>query len=408
MVTDKYYQFGKSIIGFNHRIRNLPCQDAYECMLDDEPNLLVAAVADGHGSEPLSQFGSKIAARVACRCIAEFVKGFSESEIVRSLDSLTEDIFCGINPKVKNIALSDSKSYILDKNGYRKIININDLSNRTIEDSSILDDLSGYLIQLEKSIVFNWNNEISKVFKDLKENETDKLKELGVKESEKYSHYFGTTLLAAVLTDKYWFAIQIGDGTCVALFDENKENADFLKINQPIPEDERCYSNITTSLCDSDAYLDFRYCFGKTLPKAIFLGSDGIENSFPKETIQIDLKNFYVNLINEFSNANKEKRENILTDKLKYLTEEYSGDDVSIAGFISNSWLGLKQELADEAVVLSENKDDSQKINKIEVKSENVKKKHKKKKNPKSRFWTNYRKKRAKKKTKQQKIFMKL
>ena len=97
-----------------------------------------------------------------------------------------------------------------------------------------------------------------------------------------------------------------------------------------------------------------------------------------------------------------------LTDKLKYLTEEYSGDDVSIAGFISNSWLGLKQELADEAVVLSENKDDSQKINKIEVKSENVKKKHKKKKNPKSRFWTNYRKKRAKKKTKQQKIFMKL
>ena len=56
---------------------------------------------------------------------------------------------------------------------------------------------------------------------------------------------------------------------------------------------ERCFLSKTTSICDSGAIDEFRYCFdgdGK-FPVAIVLGSDGIDDSFDTEENQV---NFYV------------------------------------------------------------------------------------------------------------------
>ena len=102
MVADKYYHFCQSVIGYSHRIRNLPCQDACKTILNEEPNLIVIAVADGHGSEPLSQIGSKIAVESACKNITDFVKELSNTDIIKSFKSLPKSIYCGINPEVKN------------------------------------------------------------------------------------------------------------------------------------------------------------------------------------------------------------------------------------------------------------------------------------------------------------------
>lgn len=62
---------------------------------------------------------------------------------------------------------------------------------------------------------------------------------------------YGCTLIAYVQTKHFWLALQIGDGRCVVL---NKAN----EWSQPIPWDDRCMLNMTTSLCDEDAVNEFR------------------------------------------------------------------------------------------------------------------------------------------------------
>ncbi|WP_347990345.1 PP2C family serine/threonine-protein phosphatase [Methylomonas sp. AM2-LC] len=87
---------------------------------------------------------------------------------------------------------------------------------------------------------------------------------------------FGTTLLVVcILKDciLYW---QIGDGDIAIINEDNS-------IISPIPYDERLLGNDTTSLCNNNAWEDFRYAFLpliNTVPKAIFLVSDGYKNSF--------------------------------------------------------------------------------------------------------------------------------
>ena len=346
MVTNEFFQFGESVIGYNHRLRNIVCQDDKDCFLDDNPNLMIIAIADGHGSEPLSQFGAEKAVKVACDNIAKFVKEFEKTNTFVSLKCLTKDIYAGVNSNVKNIDFESSKMLLLNKFGYKNIIEVEDATELSVKELSVINDFFHKIELLEKYIVYDWNKEIDQCFNNLRTNKPDYIKELNLdkKDLNNFSHLFGTTLLASVITNDYWFAIQVGDGTCVALFDDNCDNSNYLPINQPIPSDERCYKNITTSLCDLDAFLDFRHCVGIRLPKAIFLGSDGIENSFPDSTNPQDLNNFYISLIHLFAKEEtKEQRNKILIEKLKYLTEEYSGDDVSIVGLINKEWLNQKK-----------------------------------------------------------------
>ncbi|MBR4569645.1 MAG: protein phosphatase 2C domain-containing protein [Candidatus Riflebacteria bacterium] len=345
MVTDNYYQFCQSVIGYSHRVRNLPCQDACKTISNEETNLMIIAVADGHGSEPLSQTGSKIVVESACKNIADFVKELNNTDIIKSFKSLSKSIYCGINPEVKNNGFAISKPFYVNDSGYQKIINEKLITEEALNEFSIISDFFNALSKLEKFIVYDWCTKVTEDFSNIKDKEPEKLKEYNINESDFNNpyHLYGTTLLAAAISEEYWFAIQIGDGTCLALFDENNDYSEFKQINQPIPDDERCYNNITTSICDSDSYLEFRHSVGTKLPQAIFLGSDGIENSFScdnrKQELQ-SLQNFYIDLIKDFSeDTTKEKRNENLSEKLKNLTEDYSGDDMAIAGLISNTWL---------------------------------------------------------------------
>jgi len=138
---------------------------------------------------------------------------------------------------------------------------------------------------------------------------------------------YGTTLLAAAITGHYWFVIQIGDGKCVVI---KKDGS----ISQPVPLDESCFLNLTTSLCDEEADITFRYFYSETMPYAIFLGSDGLENSFPinknEEYLSFTYKSIYDNFMKEgFQNGESQLRE-----MLPLLTQKGSGDDISIAGII--------------------------------------------------------------------------
>ena len=100
---------------------------------------------------------------------------------------------------------------------------------------------------------------------------------------------------------------------------------------EPIPWDEACEQNITTSICDSDAIEEFRYVIQKDFPAAIFIGSDGIDDSYSSE---MELHELYRNIFIVFAEHSTEVGNNEVRDYLPKITRRGSGDDVSIAGII--------------------------------------------------------------------------
>lgn len=197
---------------------------------------------------------------------------------------------------------------------------------------------------LAEAIVRRWKLCIDQ---ELKENpiKEEELLLLEKEDSEAAQYYrkgedlysiFGCTLVAAFVTDNFWYALQIGDGA-IALSYYGK---DFFP---PVPEDPNCFLNQTTSLCDSNAKDEFRYAFGYKLPQCIFCMSDGVENSFGSAE---DLgKKFCANVAalpgkisasqpteDDYILKNLFKKE--IDDYLPVLSSKGSGDDVSVAMII--------------------------------------------------------------------------
>ena len=124
------------------------------------------------------------------------------------------------------------------------------------------------------------------------------------------------------MTNEGWFGIHIGDGKCVELLENGT-------LCEPIPWDEACEQNITTSICDSDAIEEFRYITQKDFPAALFIGSDGIDDSYSSE---MELHELYRNIFIVFADHGAEVGRNEVRDYLPKITRQGSSDDVSIAG----------------------------------------------------------------------------
>lgn len=134
---------------------------------------------------------------------------------------------------------------------------------------------------------------------------------------------YGCTLMCYVATKSYWFAFHIGDGKCIAYDIEGN-------WYEPIPWDDRCFLNKTTSLCDSIALDEFRYCYSGTgqLPIAIFLGSDGIDDSFGATE---NMVNFYIQVLKLLVDKSEETAYKSLTETLPQLSKIGSKDDMSVS-----------------------------------------------------------------------------
>lgn len=265
--------FNISIEGASHIKNNKECQDASFSYNDDK--CAIAIVCDGHGGKDYIR--SKIGADIACSVTEKNIKAF-----------------------IKDINPSDLK-----KNTRKLIVN------------------------LEASIINDWNDEVLSHYKSnsFLEEElmgvSNRIKTRYLK-GEAIENAYGTTLIATVKTEDYWFGIHIGDGKCVVV----NGNSEF---SQPIPWDDKCFLNSTTSICDSFAINNFRYFYSEDLPVAIFIASDGIDDCFITEE---QLNNLYRTILysfakNEFSDAVED-----LKDYLPRLSSKGSGDDISLSAII--------------------------------------------------------------------------
>ena len=239
----------------------------------------IAIISDGHGGTRYyrSDVGSRLLTEVTARCLTEFAEGIPQESF----------------------------------------------SGKPFSTVAVGDTMPPELQQLFGAIVVGWRNAVMEHAGQHPLTETEQAIAVPQDEHE-WEKTYGCTLIAALRTPSYWLAFQVGDGKCVAL---QSDGTPF----EPIPWDDRCFLNKTTSICDTDALSRFRCCYGgvDTAPVAIFLGSDGIDDSFGEEE---NLYNFYVQLAKGFVRDGYKATVSDLERTLPILSRRGSQDDMSVSG----------------------------------------------------------------------------
>jgi serine/threonine protein phosphatase PrpC len=134
---------------------------------------------------------------------------------------------------------------------------------------------------------------------------------------------YGATLLAAAATDKFVLYLQLGDGEILSV------SAKGTTV-RPLPPDDRLIGNQTTSLCQADAWKDFRsgWVTGETLPALVLLSTDGYSNSFRSDDDFLKIGQDYLEIIRQQGIASLAEE---LPDILTEATQQGSGDDITLA-----------------------------------------------------------------------------
>lgn len=291
--------FHFSCEGESHKATNKVCQDYSLTSIKD--GLAVAVVCDGHGGERYfrSDIGAKYAAEITLDVVSLFVENIDQNIFVNIP-------YTAIGP------------------------------TSTIDDAEQLSEIDKAFRRLFSSIIYKWNEKIDVHAKTTALSDWE-LKNVPQKyrdefaEAKSLEKLYGCTLMAYVQTDKYWFAFHIGDGKCISF-----QNDPIWK--EPIPWDERCFLNKTTSLCDASAIEEFRYCYqgNGEFPIAVFLGSDGLDDSFGEDE---NLVNFYIQIMKMLEKDGIEATSKSIQEDLPQLSAIGSKDDMSIAFVYDTKYL---------------------------------------------------------------------
>jgi len=277
------YLFNKTVRGYSHITHQTPCEDNSGSIKNEFYNIFV--IADGHGDNTCfrSSIGSKLVVESAIEKFQEFAKLYEKDK--KKLEDL------------------------LEKNG--EVVK-----------------------KLAQSIVILWNK---KVEYDLSQNKvkSEEIKKYCEEGSDTYelymsgkclNHIYGTTLIAGLQIFDYLILVQQGDGRCIVFYEDGK-------VNQPIPWDERCETNVTTSMCDVDAIESIRYCIlnnNQKLIAACFVGSDGIEDAYSNmEGTHCFYRQISLELL-----KNKKNFDKFIEKALSDLSQYRSSDDMSVSGIV--------------------------------------------------------------------------
>ena len=283
--------FSVKTVGASHIAKNTSCQDFAFSESCDQYSL--AVISDGHGGSDYfrSDRGSAFAVKAFCECV-EMAFSDEDSE--------------GSNGNLASILAHVSKR----------------------EESEVFH-------QLVTSIVYRWHILVDE---DIKKAPfcLEEMSDVNEKTKEKYlsgeylDRAYGATLIGIVVVPgSFWFGIHIGDGKCVA-FDLNGE------ASEPIPWDDRCFLNTTSSICDNDAIARARFFFSRSIPTAVFVASDGVDDCFKRDK---DLYDFYRQIICGFVSTAKNEAVSDLNEYLPRMSESGSLDDISIAGIMNIEYL---------------------------------------------------------------------
>lgn len=319
--------FAASVAGKKYLERGLPCQDSSSFLEFDKVQAI--AVADGHGGK--DYFRSDIGSRLAVETAFKQIK-----------------IFCSELTAEERFAENGIKNF----------------------EFSLWEEW-------RKAVKADWDERLATIAEETRwQIVSDKYKARYTStDKETLEQYipvaYGTTLICAVSIGSQVLVTQIGDGSCVVL----QRNGE-CKV--PVPPDAKNFANVTTSLCDNDAYKKFRHvvldCDEDSLlaPLAIFLSTDGLDDCYPICDNEQWLYKLYRDAILDsmISDGFAATCEELRKELLPYMTEHGSNDDISLACFATKDLNLIKHALgrespADMRELVSNMRSNAERLNKV-------------------------------------------
>lgn len=271
-----YIELNAHHIGKSHVQSGMSCEDYSATYSDDKVSIIV--ISDGHGDK--NCFRSDRGARFACETAINLCRQFQR--ITNHIDDITQ---------------CDFESLIISLES--------DIADAWKE--KVLADAKAHPFSTEEMLVASKNAQ--EVYRS----------------GQRLEKAYGCTLIFAMITANYWFSIQIGDGKSIAAYKDGV-------FVEPVPADENCLGNWSTSLCNSNAKDFFRHYYSKVKPIAAFVSSDGVEESFD----QAGLYNLFYSVAYWLKEEGFDTAITKIEGLLPQISEGGSGDDVSVAIMVSN------------------------------------------------------------------------
>lgn len=279
--------FSNSTIGARHLLQQMTNQDS--CQTAAGQDYQIFAVADGHGATECfrSEIGSRLAVDVAIKNLELFAQTIKKYDLYSYLsrpkerDELIRSLISDIVAQWNQYVYADIKAYPIKEEEYERSQTLSSIYQKGM-----------YLTNI-----------------------------------------YGSTMIAGLVTPEYIVLFQQGDGTLVVLEEDGT-------IDDPMPEDDLCIRNLTTSLCDKDAAKRMRYVYmdrKEKDPIAMIAATDGVERSFGDN---IHLSAFYAELFYELSELDEEQVGAYLANLLPQISQRGSQDDVTMAGFFDAGRIG--------------------------------------------------------------------
>ncbi len=281
-----WWLIGSSVRGATHIRQGLPNQDNIlshphggeeGAGVFELGNRVALAVADGHGSASCfrSQIGSDCAVKVAIAVAKEFLVAQQEIDDLSLVKRVTEERLA------REIALKWTR--VIDEHHQRFPF--------TPEELTAVERASGAGARRR------------------------------VENQPRLA--YGTTLLAAMVTQTFAVYLQLGDGDILMVSEAGE-------VDRPMARDARLFANETTSLSGKDAWRDFRYTFqvfAGERPALILLATDGYANSFASDAGFLQVGRDILALLR--STSIKQIKDD-LTTWLNEATAYGSGDDITL------------------------------------------------------------------------------
>ncbi|ACV21465.1 Uncharacterised protein [Slackia heliotrinireducens] len=323
--------------GASHIDDGLPCEDFGA--VRKGAFYQVFALGDGHGDSncPRSSLGSQWVCESALDALCSFAEDVRQDGSVpgAAADATDEAVEQEPAPaeeapeprrmRSKKMLLQDAVSIIGDEQGNA------DLTGR---EALLFDPQQAKMLmrQVAVSIVGDWTSRVNSHYAEnpLTDEEwagcSDRYKPR-YQAGERIEHIYGTTLIAGLVTDTYALLLQQGDGR-LCVFDAQGD------VSQPIPWDDRCFANVTTSMCDEDALASMRFCIWdlRSHPVvAVLAGSDGVEDAYfsPEQ-----MHSFYREQLVYAARSSVAELQTKLQAELPAFSAGGSRDDVTICGII--------------------------------------------------------------------------
>jgi hypothetical protein len=265
--------------GSSHQRWGLPNQDAAQCTVTPgaQGTVAVAVVSDGHGSP--RHFRSQVGSSLAVSTVAGTLQGFLR----------------------ESVAPNGQVPFVPEQ--------VHELERKIV---------SGWLAAVHSDLECNpfTQAELARLEKE------DGIEGRAAVESSPELAY-GATLLAAGATDKVLLYLQLGDGEILSVSATGT-------TTRPLPPDDRLIANETTSLCQPEAWKDFRssWVTKPALPSLVLLSTDGYANSFRSDEEFLKVGQDYLDIVSQQGIASlAEELPSILTEA----TQQGSGDDITLA-----------------------------------------------------------------------------